>query len=54
MPLCFSIDGMLGTEADSFIRRLADKLSTNWERPYSAVAGWVQSGLSCCPLCHDA
>ena len=45
-PLCFSIDGMLGTEADIFIRRWADKLSTKWERPYSAVAGWVRSRLS--------
>ena len=37
---------MLGFEADMFIRRLADKLSTNWERPYCAVAGWVRSRLS--------
>ena len=35
--LRFSGDGMLETEA--FIHRLADKLSTKWERPYSAVAG---------------
>ena len=42
-PLYFSIDGMLGTKADIFIHCLADKLSTRWpwERPYSAVAGWV-------------
>ena len=56
-PLCFSIDGILGTETDIFIRRLGDKLSTKWEKPYSAMAGWVPSGLSfvvlrdshCCP-----
>ena len=54
MPLCFSNDGMLGTKGDSFIRCLADKLSTKWERPYRAVAGWVRSRLSCCPSCHNA
>ena len=38
-PLCFSIDGMLGTEADFFLRRLADRLSAKWERSYSPVIG---------------
>ena len=45
-PLCFSIDGMLGKEADFFLRRLADLLSAKWERPYSMVTGWVRSRLS--------
>ena len=44
-PLCFSIDGMLGTKADIFIRRLAYKLSTKLKRPYSAMAGWIHSRL---------
>ena len=37
--LCFSIDGMLGTEADLLLRRLADCLCTKWERSYSVVTG---------------
>ena len=45
-PLCFSIDGMLRSEADCFLRRLADRLSAKWERSYSAVVGWVRSRLS--------
>ena len=45
-PLCFSIDGMLGSEADCFLRRLADRLSAKWERSYSTVVDWVRSRLS--------
>jgi len=29
-PLCFSVDGMLGAEANFFLRRLADRLSSKW------------------------
>ena len=42
-PLCFSIDGMLGSEANCFLRRLADRLCAKWERSYSSVVGWVRS-----------
>ena len=45
-PLCFSIDGMFGIEADFFLRRLAERLSIKWERSYSEVIGWVRSRLS--------
>ena len=45
-PLCFSTDGMFGTEADFFLRCLAEQLSTKWERLYSEVIGWVRSRLS--------
>ena len=45
-PLCFSINGMLGSEIDCFLRRLADRLCAKWERSYSAVLGWVRSRFS--------
>jgi len=45
-PQCFSVDGILGTEARFFLRRLADRLSSKWDRPYSSVMGWVQARLS--------
>jgi len=45
-PLCFLVDGMLGTEARFFLCRLVDRLSSKWERPYSLVMGWVQARLS--------
>ena len=31
-PLCFSVDGLFGSEADYFLRRLADSLSVKWEK----------------------
>ena len=41
-----SVDGMLGSEAEFFVRRLGDFLATKWERPYSVVMGWVRARLS--------
>ena len=40
-PLCFSVDGLFGSEADYFLRRLADSLSVKWEKNYSVVMGYV-------------
>ena len=45
-PLCVSVDGMLGSEAKFFVRRLGDFLAAKWERPYSVVMGWVRARLS--------
>ena len=38
-PLCVSVDGTLGSEAELFVRRLGDFLAAKWERPYSVVMG---------------
>ena len=40
-PICVSIDGMLGAEAEFFLRRLGDFLAMKWERPFSVVMGWI-------------
>ena len=45
-PLCVSVDSMLGSEAEFFVRRLGDFLAVKWERPYSVVVGWVRAHLS--------
>ena len=45
-PLCLSVDGMLGSEAEFFVKRLGDFLAARWERPYSVVMGWVRARLS--------
>ena len=45
-PLCVSVDGMLGSEVEFFVRRLGDFLAAKWERPYSVVMGWVRAHLS--------
>jgi len=41
--LCVSVDGMLGSEAEFFVRRMSDFLAAKWERPYSVVTGWVRA-----------
>ena len=45
-PLCVSIDGMLDSDAEFFIKRLGDFLAARWERPYSVLMGWVMARLS--------
>ena len=45
-PLCFSVDGLFGSEADYFMHRLADSLSVKWEKNYSVVMGYVRARLS--------
>jgi len=37
--LCVSVDGMLGSEAEFFVKRTGDFLATKWERPYTVVMG---------------
>ena len=36
----------LGLRLHDFFHRLAEQLSTKWERSYSKVIGWAQSRLS--------
>ena len=45
-PLCVSVNGMLGSEAEFFVKRLGDFLASRWERPYNVVMGWVRPRLS--------
>jgi len=45
-PLCFSVDGLTGTEASCFIKRLANGLSSCWDRSYSEVLCWVCTRLA--------
>ena len=44
-PFCCSVDGMLGREAEFFLRRLGDRLAAKWERSYSDVMCWVRARL---------
>ena len=45
-PFVVTTDGVLGREADHFIRHIAKKLSTKWERPYSIVCGYLRMRMS--------
>jgi hypothetical protein len=45
-PFVVSADGLVGKEAQTFLRRLAAKLALKWKRPYSVVCGYVNTRIS--------
>ena len=45
-PLCFSVDGVAGSEAASFLKRLAYCLSAHWEKSYADIMYWIRARLS--------
>ena len=45
-PLCFTIDGLMGKESKSFLKCLAEGLSTRWNIHYSVSMNWVRTKLS--------
>ena len=48
VPFVVSVDGLLAPEAANALKQLAKILSAKWQRPYSAIFGYVKSriGLS--------
>ena len=44
-PLVFSVDGLMATECDAAIKRVASLISKKWRRTYSQVCGFVRSRL---------
>ena len=44
--LCVSVDGLLGCETSSFIERLADQLSSEWNMSYSTIVCWLRTYLT--------
>ena len=45
-PLCTSVDGLLGREANVFVKRIAERLSYKWNTNYGQVLGWIRTHLS--------
>ena len=45
-PFVVSTDGMMGTEADNLIKRIAKLLAEKWSLPYSQVCGLVRARMS--------
>ena len=45
-PLCFSVDGLAGSEANCFLKRMACRLSSRWDRSYAEVLGWIRARLA--------
>ena len=41
-PVVSSVDGFLGVEATTTLKRLASRLSTKWWQPYSKTCGYVK------------
>ena len=41
-----SIDGLVGSEMNSFVKNMAQRLSTKWNRPYVSTLHWVRAKLS--------
>uniref|UniRef100_A0A1X7UTM5 Uncharacterized protein n=1 Tax=Amphimedon queenslandica TaxID=400682 RepID=A0A1X7UTM5_AMPQE len=45
-PICVSVDGMVGREANAFLKRLGERLSMKWARHYSEVINWIRTRLT--------
>ena len=42
-PFFVSVDDLLGTKAEAMLKRLAIRLATKWQQPYSSTFGYVWS-----------
>ena len=45
-PFVLSIDGALGWEANSFVKRLGRQLADKWHKEYSQAVGLVRTRLA--------
>ena len=45
-PLCFSVDGLLGEEAETFLKIMADRLATKWDKSYSTIFHWIRMRIA--------
>ena len=45
-PFCCSIDGMIGREGETFLKRLGDSLALKWDSNYSTVMGWLRARIN--------
>ena len=46
IPLCMTVDGLLGEELQSFLNHLADRLAAKWNKQYHLVLSWIKTKLS--------
>ena len=44
-PFVASVDGQMGVEATSILKRLSSRLVTKWKQPYSKTYGYVKSRI---------
>ena len=41
--LVLSVDGLIGNEAEIFLKQLGDSLAAKWNKSYSDVMGWLSA-----------
>ena len=46
-PLVTSLDGFLGSEFQTLLRALAERLVERWQRPYSQIINWIRVRVTC-------
>ena len=42
-PLCCSVDGMVGGEANVFLKLVGERLAGKWDQSYGEVMGWIRA-----------
>ena len=42
----FFVDGLAGSEATCFLKRMACRLSTRWDKSFAEVLGWIHARLA--------
>ena len=45
-PFCVSVDGLLGKEAQQFLKRMGDGLTHKWGKSYAETMSWMRAKLS--------
>ena len=45
-PFVASVDGLLGMETTATLKRIASRLATKWNQPYSNTCGYVKSRVA--------
>ena len=45
-PICCSVDGIFNSEAEVFLKRASENLSSKWRKSYSEIMGWVRTRMS--------
>jgi hypothetical protein len=45
-PLVASMDGLLGKEARTLLKKMSALLAEKWEKPYSEICGYVNAWMS--------
>ena len=45
-PFVASVDGLLGVEATSNLKRLASRMATKWNKSYSKTCGYIKSRIA--------